>query len=47
MEEKDEEMENLPAYEKIMNGNVREKLCIAKVFSKRFKIIESLRRKKK
>jgi hypothetical protein len=47
MEEKDEEMENLPAYEKIMNGNVKEKLCIAKVFSKRFKIIESLRRKKK
>ena len=44
--EDNEEMENLYEYEKIMNGNLKEKSWIAKTFDKRFKVIESIRRKK-
>ena len=41
----DNEIEK-PAYEKIMNGNVQEKTLISKLFSKKLKIIERLRKEK-
>ena len=41
-----EEMKNLYEYEKIMNGNLKEKSWIVKTFYKRLKVIESIRRKK-
>ena len=41
MQEEDER--NIPPYEKILHGSVKEKLMIAKQFSKNIKIIERLR----
>ena len=37
----------IPKYEKIMNGNLKEQVMICKIFSKNVKIIERLRRKEK
>ena len=41
----DENKCELPEYEKVMNGNVREQMMIAKIFNKKMKIIENLRKK--
>jgi hypothetical protein len=46
LKEDNEEIKNLYEYEKIMNGNLKEKAWIAKTFYERFKVIESIRRKK-
>ena len=41
----DETKCELPEYEKVMNGNVREQMMIAKIFNEKMKIIENLRKK--
>ena len=41
----DENKYESPEYEKVMNGNVREQMMIAKIFNKKMKIIENLRKK--
>ena len=46
MQQDDDNEGEKPAYEKIMNGNVQEKMWISKSFSKKLKIIERLRKEK-
>ena len=41
----DENKCEIPEYEKVMNGNVREQMMIARIFKKKMKIIENLRKK--
>ena len=46
MQEDDDNKDEKPDYGKIMNGNVLEKMLISKLFSKKLKIIERLRKEK-
>ena len=46
MQKADDNEGEKPAYEKLMNGNVLEKVWISKLFSKKLKVIERLRKEK-
>ena len=46
MQKDDDNEGEKPAYGKIMDGNVQEKIWISKLFSKKLKIIERLRKEK-